>query len=288
MNISTSTTSLQIPQVASSITLNGRQSKLIVADYAFGTSRLLYSTAQVFFAGKIGSRDVVFLYGDSDQEHEAALSLKGTPRPQILSTNIPFTRFGVNHTIVNLLAGIRGLITIWDSDQQLVLFSDTDTAGTFWSPVIVTDTVDTFKHYWQIGSNTSILVGGPYLVRSASIRGSELELRGDLKDDVRLTVIGPSNIRSIKWNGIPVAPDVSARPKINSLGVFTGQLRTKERATAISVPTLSHWKFADSLPEIREAFSDKKWTVANHTRTNIPFRPHYTDGRILYGCDYQL
>lgn len=287
MNVSTSISTLQIPQVVSFLTLNGRQSKVIVTDYAFGTSRLLYSTAQIFFAGKIGNRDVLFLFGDSNQEHEASLSLKGTPRPQIQSANIAFTQSGVDHTIISFLAGIQGLITIWDSDEQLVLFSDTSTAGTFWSPVIATDPGSTFGNYWQVGTNASILVGGPYLVRGASINGSELRLRGDLKDDVRLTVIAPGSIRSITWNGISVAPDVSAGPEITFCGRFTGQLRTKQQVT-IPVPTLGSWKFADSLPEINKDFSDKNWTVANHTSTNIPFKPYYTSGKVLYGCDYQL
>jgi len=247
----------------------------------------LYSTAQIFFAGKIGNRDVVFLYGDSNQEHETALSLKGTPRPQTQLANIIFTESRVDHTIVSFLPGIQGLITIWDSDEQLVLFSDTGTAGTFWLPMIATDTTNTFNNYWQIGSNSSVLVGGPYLVRGASMNGSELELRGDLKDDVRLTVIAPSNVRSITWNGIPVAPDVSASPDISFLRGFNGQLRTKQQVT-MPIPTLGNWKFADSLPEINGDFSDEKWTAANLTSTNIPFKPYYTDGQVLYGCDYQL
>jgi hypothetical protein len=40
------------------------------------------------------------------------------------------------------------------------------------------------------------------------------------------------------------------------------------------------------LPEIQSSFNDDSWTIANHTTTNIPLKPYYGDGRILYGCDY--
>jgi hypothetical protein len=52
-NVTTLLGPLQIPQVTPSITIGGRQSKMIVVNYAFGTSRIIYSTAQVFFAGML-------------------------------------------------------------------------------------------------------------------------------------------------------------------------------------------------------------------------------------------
>lgn len=278
---------LQIPQVVPAITLGGRESKVIVTNYAFGSSRLLYSTASVFFAGEIGGRDVLFLHGNSTEAHEVALTLEGKARMQAKSSDVTFTASTAGRTIVGFLPGIEGLITVWDSDKQLVLFSDSDTAGTFWNPVIAGASSDPFKNYWQIGTNTSVLVGGPYLVRNASISGSQLELRGDLNTSARLTVIAPSNIRSVTWNGRPVSADVNAASTLTSQGGFIGQLEAAPAST-IAVPKLNNWKFAESLPEIQSTFSDASWTVANHTTTNIPFPPYYGDGRILYGCDYEL
>ena len=287
MNVTTSQGTLLLPQVASSITLGGRESKVIATDYSFGSSKLLYTTAQVLFAGKIGGRDVLYLYGNSTQEHEVSLVFSGTPRLRAKTSTTNFTPSAKNGTVINFLPGIEGLVTVYDSDEQLVLYSDKDTAATFWSPVIPS-TDATFPHYWQLGTNSSILVGGPYLVRNASITGSHLALTGDLKTSVRLFVFGPPEISSISWNGQPVSPDVAFSAKTSSQGVFVGSIEMRSSASSLTLPKLEGWKFANSLPEIDSNFSDAEWTIANHTTTNIPYKPFYGDGRILYGCDYGL
>lgn len=125
-------------------------------------------------------------------------------------------------------------------------------------------------------------------MRNATISGTQLALRGDLNTSARLTVIAPPTIRTITWNGERVSSDASATSSLTSRGGFIGQLQVARTASAITVPKLSNWKFADSLPEIQNNFSDATWTIANHTTTNIPFKPYYGDGRILYGCDYGL
>ncbi|EIW81147.1 glycoside hydrolase family 35 protein [Coniophora puteana RWD-64-598 SS2] len=289
LNVTTSTGALEVPQVASNITLSGRQSKIIFTDYTFGTSsKILWSTAQIMYAGRIGDRDVVLLYGDSDQEHETAVFFTGTPYMQANSSDVTTTSAsGSNATVVNFLPGVQGLITVYDSTEQLVLFADTVTAGDFWSPdVPSSDSSDAFGAYWQFGTNTSVLVGGPYLVRNATIDGSTLALFGDLNDTVSLTVITPPSVNTITWNGAQLSVDSSATSSLTHVGGFVGQLSLSSSASGISVPQLSGWKYADSLPEIQSNFSDASWTLANHTTTVIPFPPYYGDGRILYGCDY--
>lgn len=295
LNVTIAGASLQIPVVAPAITLGGKQSKLIITDYSFGTrSKLSYSTAQIFYASTIDNRDVLFLYGDPSQEHEVALRLTGTPNNLKLhnqsslvqiSTKSPGLTEGT--TMINFLPGIEGLITVWDSDTQLVLFADSKTTATFWSPVIAGKSDDPLRNFWGLGTNQSILVGGPYLVRDASLVGSKLALRGDLKTDVRLTVIAPKGIKSITWNGENVSGDVAAAFSITQFGGFVGQLELRKAVTGIEIPKLS-WKFKDSLPEIQNSFNDDSWTIANRTTTNVPLKPYYGDGRILYGCDYGL
>lgn len=286
LNVTTSAGSFQIPRVASAITLSGRQSKVVVTDYSFGSSKVLYSTAQVLYAGQIGNRDVLFLYGDPRQEHETALALTGVSRLQAQSASISYTSINGVSTIT-FLSGIEGLVTVWDSSEQLVLYSDAVTAGTFWSPEIATNPSDDFANYWQYGTNTSILIGGPYLVRNATISGSTLAIRGDLYENVRLTVIAPDTVHAVTWNGIPVAADVAAAATITQQGGFSAQISPFVSATGIVAPRLTNWRYANSLPEIESDFSDASWTIANHTETNIPFKPYYGDGRVLYGCDYE-
>jgi hypothetical protein len=190
-------------------------------------------------------------------------------------------------TPVTFLPGIQGLVTIWDSSEQLVLYSDADTAGTFWSPEIPANDSVEFANYWQFGTNSSILVGGPYLVRNATIAGSTLALRGDLKDSVQLTVIAPDNVKAVTWNGIPISDDDVAVSNLTTQGGFVAQLKPSSALLGFVPPALTKWRYADSLPEISSGFSDANWTLADHTNTNIPFKPYYGDGRVLYGCDYE-
>ncbi|KAF9018457.1 glycoside hydrolase family 35 protein [Hymenopellis radicata] len=280
ISVDTKEGKLDLPQVAPAITLGGRQSKLIVTNYAFGSSRMLYSTAQVFFAGVIDGRDVLFLYGDSSQDHEASLQFTGTPNPLHLQSAMINIKPGKN-SLISFLPGIQGLVTVYDSDTQLVLFADRDTATTFWSPVLAAPAETEFANFWSFGTNESILVGGPYLVRTASITGTSLALTGDLKDEVRLTVIAPKGVKRISWNGYVVS---DLMPLEGS--VYVGYVRPSLSLGEISVPKLEGWKYKDSLPEISSEYDDSSWVVANHTRSNIPWKPYYGDGRILYGCDY--
>lgn len=295
MEILTSVGNLTIPQAVSNITLGGRQSKMILGDYNFGAnSRVLYSTAQVMFAGQIGSRDVILLYGDSNQEHEVSIYLQGTPTIQTNSSSVAFSSLAqdTNATNIGLSEGIEGLVTLWDSDLQLVLYADYVTASTFWAPVIDSSTTeeDPFARYWQFGTNTTVLVGGPHLVRNASISDSgSLDIRGDLNSSVTLTVIAPPTVSSITWNGEPVGINDRASAAVTSIGGFIGNLEMDSgRMKEIVAPVLENWRFADSLPEVLDGFDDGNWTVANRTASNIPYPMNYGDGRILYQCDYQL
>ena len=283
LNVTTSIGNFEVPRLTPGITLAGRQSKVIVTDYSFGSSKVIYSTAQILYAGQIGGRDVLFLYDDSAFGSEAAMSFSGTPRIQ--GGGIFTESNGV--TTVTFLPGIRGLVTVWDSSEQLVLYGDIDTAGTFWSPEIPADRSVEFANYWQFGTNTSILVGGPYLVRNATIMGSTLALCGDLNENVRLTIIAPDDVKMVTWNGISISADIAATSMLTAQGGFVAQLQSSSIATAFTPPPLANWRYADSLPEIHNGFSDANWTNANHTTTNIPFKPYYGDGRVLYGCDYE-
>jgi hypothetical protein len=296
LDVTTQDGPLQIPIVVPVITLDGRESKVVVTDYTFGSSsKLLFSTAQIFYASTIDKRDILFLHGDISQDHEAALFLTGTPN-KVQNTQSSLVKFATSNpslasgmTIVSFLSGIDGLVTVWDSDTQLVLYADSVTAATFWAPVIAGPSNDPLANYWGLGTNQSILVGGPYLVRDARLSGSTLALRGDLKTDARLTVIAPRNVRSVTWNEQPVSGDFSVASSLSSIGGFVGQLQTRHSLTSgVKVPKLTEWKFQDSLPEIQESFNDDIWAIANHTTTNIPLKPYYGDGRILYGCDYGL
>jgi Beta-galactosidase, domain 3/Beta-galactosidase, domain 2 len=286
-----------VPQTSSYIDVIGRDSKLIACDLTFGnSSHVLYSTASILWAGKLGDRDALFLYGDNGLEHEAVIKFKG--RSPYFEHRLEYTIMNGGFSLVNIARGVTGLVTIWDSSEQIVLFSDMDTAATMWFPVLpfLPIAVDPFSHYWQFGTNRTILVGGPYLVRSARLSGPDdtiLELRGDLKDSVRLVLIGiPTNVRTLTWNGQPVGADLStavSNARASSI-VRTASIVPRHFDSPVASfepPVLKQWKYVNGLPEIGSGFPDSNWVLANHTSTNIPYKP-YGNGTVLYGCDYGL
>jgi hypothetical protein len=270
LTVTTSAGTVTIPRAVPNITLNGRQSKVIVTDYHYGSSGfILWSTAPVFFAGHIGNRDVLYVTADSGEPGELALSHSA-------SVDLRFPD-GVNE---------GGPFAAVDTESSLVLVSTSLTAGTFFAPVL--DGTGSHASFWQIGTNSTVLVGGPHLVRNASLKADgTLALQGDLNASVTLQVIGPPQMKAVTWNGEAVTRNNSAATDLSRFsGTFVGHLTFTN--PKITVPALTKWKFSDSLPEIQEAFDDSSWTVADHTTTNIPFKSYYGDGRVLYGCDYGL
>lgn len=283
---------LQIPLSIPAIQLWGRESKIIVTNYTFGKSgKVRHSTAEVFFSGTIDGRDVLFIHGRKGQDHELAFVPAGRPNFFRQSSPIKLDTLNNSATLVTILPGAEGLITVWDSDKQLVLYADTETAGTFWAPVIPSaDANDPFRSFWQYGTNTSVLVAGPYLVRKASItdRGRTLELTGDLNaadpPAVTLSIIAPKSVIQAKWNGklVPFAPTASP----SSPSVRYAQIGIRKEALSVKVPSLTGWKYHDSLPEIQPGYDDSKWVDANKKTSNMPWVPYYGDGTYLYACDY--
>lgn len=258
--------------------MNGRQSKILVTDYSYGAnSSVLYSTASILYSGAIGSRDVLFLYGDADSASEVSLTLSGSGTCADSST-ASFSSDAGPYTIVTLLQGIKGAVTVFESASQLVLYADSVTAATYWAPVIPASAGGAFSNYFQFGSNETVLVGGPYLVRNASIAGGQLALRGDLNQSVMLTVVAPEDVTSVTWNG----EEVQTASVTSSGGILGGYLEMSSSLSSVEVPALTGWKYADSLPEVYSNYSDAEWTIANHTTTNIPGYL-YGDGRILFG-----
>ncbi|KAH9919182.1 uncharacterized protein BXZ73DRAFT_105011 [Epithele typhae] len=284
---------LTLPLTLDAIALDGRQSKVIITNYHFGKhGHLVYTTAEVFFAGRIGARDVLFLQGRATQAHEFSMTLVASRRP---GSSPPFADPRVRHhaaaingapTVFTVLPGTTGLVTVWECAGQLVLYADADTAATFWAPHVPAPTANTvpgWEHFWQWGTNETVLVGGPYLVRNASVEHGTLKLRGDLEKEVMLTVIAPEDVTRVTWNGdaVDVLADLHG-----ASAVRTGKLAMKGRARGFVLPELKGWKYHDSLPEIEKDFDDSEWITANKTVTYSYQQPLFGDGAVLYGCDY--
>jgi hypothetical protein len=124
----------------------------------------------------------------------------------------------------------------------------------------------------------SILVSGPYLVRSANISGPTLTLTGDLNSTTTIDVFAPSRISKLTWNG------ASVKVSKSSLGSLRGEVSLPTAITDASIPDLKglDWVCEDSLPELKAYFDDSvasgEWVVANKTSTQRPQQP--TAGKV--------
>ena len=300
MFIGTRNGRVRVPQTSTSLSIAGRESRIITSGISFGTSSyLVYSTAEIFWAGTLGDRDALILHGEQDQQYEAQIRINTRSFLSSPLLGVYITALDNGHSLVTIQRGVVGLITLFDNPKQIVLYVDQTTSTTLWLPSIEYSAapLGEFSHYWQFGSNSTLLVSGPHLVRRAVLQGmdnSTLSLSGDLKESVRLILIGyPKSVRWLLWNGVPVDAELTTRKKTISQsplferGIWLPSRVESLAASGLDPPVLEEWKFSDSLPEISDDFDDKDWITANHTFTNIPQKP-YDHSAILYGCDYGL
>ncbi|KIJ39023.1 hypothetical protein M422DRAFT_258178, partial [Sphaerobolus stellatus SS14] len=256
------------------ITLAGRESKILVSNYKFGSSQLLYSTAEIFTWLTIDKTDTIVLYALPGQQIEAVL-------PNIDSTSV--TSHGspsVTAKISNkslIITGSPSGTTFIKAGSTSIIVADKFTARTFWNPK-----VDTKATPYDVAPDVaSVLVSGPYLVRNASISGSVLALRGDLNQTTTLEVLAPASVKTITWNGAHVVALPTAQGTLKGALTFT-----LKNPVLPSLKTLT-WSCTDSLPEVQPGFDDSAWVVMNKTTTNRPSQYQPTGGKfVLYADEY--
>ncbi|WP_086849558.1 beta-galactosidase [Amycolatopsis kentuckyensis] len=232
-------------QPGTGITLNGRQSKILVAGYDLGATRMQYSTSEIMTSAAIGNRDVAVLYGDKGGPGETVLRFAKQPAVQVLGGTATSTwdaargDLRLNYTHDGLT---RVLVTAPGARPLLLLLADKATAATFWR---------------QDTASGPVLVRGTHLVRTAAEQYGTLSLTGDTGADGGLEVF--STAKALLWNGsrVPVQPTPS--------GSLTGSAPT---AKAVTLPALTGWKHQQESPESRPAFDDSAWPVADKETTN--------------------
>jgi beta-galactosidase GanA len=234
-------------QPGTAITLNGRDSHIIVADAKIGAAQLQYSTSELMTQATIAGRDIAVLYGNAGTDGETVLRYPTKPTVQgnVQQTWDPATgdlRLNYQHaglTRVTITGGARPL--------QL-LIADKPTAETFWR-------ADT--------AAGPVLVRGSHLLRTAvsGNRGRTLALTGDIGTDPTVEVF--SGARQVTWNG------------------RTGPIHA---AAPVTLPALTGWRHEAESPEADPGFNDSGWAVADRMSTfsssGIASLP------VLYADDY--
>ncbi|MDT4905015.1 MAG: hypothetical protein QOH52_3031 [Pseudonocardiales bacterium] len=232
-------------QPGTAITLDGRDSHIIVANYQLGDSQLQYSTSEIMTSATIGARDVAVLYGDKGSDGETVL--RYAKQPTVTSTGGPVTstwdkatgdlRLNYQHSGLT-----RVTVSSAGSRPLLLLLADKPTAETFWR---------------QDTASGPVLVRGTHLVRTATSNGDSLALTGDNADDNSIEIFTAA--KHVTWNGKRV------QTRATTTGSLAGVIPV---AAPITLPTLTNWKHANESPESKPGFDDATWVVADKMTTN--------------------
>ena len=263
----------QLTDFGTSLTLNGRDSKIHVTDYDLGGINLQYSSAEIFTWAKYPTGTVLILYGGENEVHEFALP------PSIGSPNVYGSNAAVHQkdsaTIIQWkvtpdrrIVSFPGLTVylLWRNDAYNYWVLDLPAA----SPI----------GNFTSSSKTKVIAKAGYLLRTATVSGNNLYLTGDLNATTTLEIIGglPSKDCSVYFNNQPVSITES------SSGTVAASIRFK--APSISLPNLPAltWKYVDSLPEVQPNYNDTAWTTCKLATSNNP--RNLTTPTSLYASDY--
>ncbi|WP_432066183.1 beta-galactosidase [Streptomyces sp. C10-9-1] len=251
-----------VPQKSgTSLTLDGRDSRILVADYPLGDTRLRYSTSEIMTHARIGDRDVAVLHGRGGQDGESVLGLPRKPTVDVLAGDVEHTwdtatgelRLNYTHT------GLARVLVTGGSRPLLLLLGDERSAGSFWQARTV---------------KGPVLVYGSDLLRSAAVRSGRLELTGDSAAAQPVEIFADES-SAITWNGSPLT--TRQGPGGSAAGTLPGPAR-------VALPDLGGWRQASGSPEARAEFDDSTWQVADRTTSHSITKPATLP--VLFADDY--
>ncbi|KAK5700740.1 hypothetical protein LTR97_005257 [Elasticomyces elasticus] len=258
------------------VSLNGRQSKILVTDYHFGEHTLLYSSSDVLTYG-LFDVPVLVLYSEFGQVGEfafkgASSDLKftayGTSNVSASSTTLSgnASTYGAKHTKYRYTQ-TKGSTVLRFSNGVVVYLLDTQTAWSFFAPPTTSNPL--------VKPGEQVFVIGPYNVRTVT-KGRTVILVGDNANTTSIEVYAGADARSIRWNG----QDLNT--KRTAYGSLIATAPGAE-ARSIELPELA-WVTANSLPEVQRDYDDSRWTICNKTTTLSPIAPLTLP--VLFSSDY--
>ncbi|KAM0415981.1 hypothetical protein ACHAPT_013080, partial [Fusarium lateritium] len=278
LTIPTSKGRFTVPQLGGTLSLNGRDSKIHVADYPVGDINLVYSTAEILTWRRFKSKTVLVIYGGEGETHEFAL-----PR----SLGCPTTPEG--HHYKCRLTGSLAIVN-WNvqAQRQILTFGPglevhllwRNEAYNYWVlDLPAPGPVDNYTSASRLeATDMSVIVKAGYLVRNARMSGTSLYLSGDVNRTTEVEVIAA-----------PVVPD---RLYFNGKRITTKSAKSLVKATVqyhapnMRLPDLSSlsWRYVDSLPEIQAGYDDWRWVSCSNKNTNNTRA--LTTPTSLYASDY--
>ncbi|KAJ7288517.1 glycoside hydrolase family 35 protein [Mycena rebaudengoi] len=243
------------------LTFNGRESKILVTDYVFGksNSKILYSTAEIMTWTTIDATDYIVLPG------ETSFIFASAPVVNLGGASGVSSSFTNGTLVLGYTLNGSAFVTIRSGTKVIVVvLLDKQTANTWHAPIIAAP--GNFGNFFSIGTNQTVLVSGPYVLRTAEISGNRLSLW-----------LHQKSCRKCCGITVPVAVTRTSR------GSYTGTIGT---VGTVALPTLSDWKVSGSLPEIDPDFDDSSFTAATLTTTNYTNLPPLAGSQVLYSQQY--
>lgn len=239
-------------QPGTALRINGRDSKILLAHYHFGSQDLVYSTSEWMTQLASGRRDIALLYGRNGEDGETVLRYGAAPHVRVLAGQVA-SHFDAKAGTLRLNYRHDGLARVLidgaDGNSLLLLLADDAAAATF----------------WQLPSSTgNVLVHGPYLIREAAVSTTDAtaSLNGDATGPGELEFFNPGIVKSLSWNGRVIGTSVT--PSGSLLARVDGPL-------PVTLPSLDRWKTHAGGPEAEPRFDDHAWARANLASTKNPY-----------------
>jgi Beta-galactosidase, domain 2/Beta-galactosidase, domain 3/Glycosyl hydrolases family 35/Beta-galactosidase jelly roll domain len=252
--VSTADGSYTVPQVGT-LQLNGKDMKVIVAGYQLDSAHLVYSASHLMTHAPIGGQDVAVLASRPGDDGETVL-------------RYPAAASG---PAVSVLGG-TGVTSSWDASTGDLLLdyphqgvTRIQVAPAGGRPLLLLAVDDTAAGtFWRLDTAAGpVLVSGPALVRTATMRGDVLDLTGDTAAATPLEVWAPRPAGVVFWNGRPVPVSRTASGSLASRNPLSGP-------PAVDLPALAGWKYAPENPEADPGFDDSGWNVGQYVNNVGP------------------
>ena len=246
-------------QPGTAIVIDGRESKLLVADYALGATQMVYSTSELMTDATIGGRDIAVLYGRRGSDGETLLAFAARPKVTVLAGTVA-QHWGKDGLRLDYKHDGLARVAIEDGKRPLLL--------------LIGDNQATERIWRQDTGRGPVLMIGSHLLRSARDDGATLALTGDGDADAAAEVFA-TGASQVTWNGAPIA---TASTASGSLAM------TLPVPRPVVLPALDHWTSRAGAPEIARDFDDHGWRVADLMTTSSTTTPGTLP--VLFADDY--
>ena len=225
------------------LTVAARDAKLVLANHPLGGAKLVYTTSHLMTTAP-GLAVLTAPAGDRGEialHYPERISVTGSSVTSTYDSTTGDTLITYTHDGL-----ATATVTPENGAELTLLIADDDTAATIWRG--------------DLPGGEAVIVAGPALLRTAERAGAVLKLTGDTAGPAKLRIWPPEGVRETFWNGRPVPAS----------GAVAGP-------SAVTLPALSEWRYADENPESAPGFDDTGWTPATSGLYVDDYGFHYGD-----------